>query len=68
MTETGGALDNPTASCVADGLYQAYGDHAFQAVLDAAKGPGDAPDDVRNRVIDIFAGCDAIGAIIDSGS
>ncbi len=68
VTETNGALDDRAAVCVADGLYQAYGDHGFRAVLDAEQSAGGAPDDVRSRVIDIFAGCDAIGAIIDSGS
>ncbi len=68
VTETDGALDDAAATCVADGLYQAYGDRSFQAVLDAADRPAGSREDVRTRVIGIFAGCDAIGALIDPGS
>lgn len=64
LEETDGALDESTARCVADGLQDEFGDESFDQILDAASGRG-AEEEVRIQVIDIFAGCDALGPIID---
>lgn len=65
LEETGGALDEATARCVADGLQDQFGDESFEQILDAASGRGTEEEAVRVQVIDIFAGCDALGPIID---
>lgn len=65
LEETDGALDESTARCVADGLQDEFGDDSFEQILDAASGSGTEGDEVRVQVIDIFAGCDALGPIID---
>lgn len=64
VEETGGALDDEQATCVAEGLADSFGDDSFRAVLDAARGSGDDADDVRFEVIDIFAACDALDAVV----
>lgn len=70
IAETDGALDEDAARCTADALHDTFGDDSFDRVLEAAAAPpGDeAAADVRTRVIDIFASCDALGPIIDTGS
>lgn len=65
LEETGGALDQATARCVADGLQDEFGDDSFEQILEAASGDGSEEEAVRIQVIDIFAGCDALGPIID---
>lgn len=64
VDETGGALDESQAACVADGLVASFGDDSFRAVLDAANGDGETAEDVRVEVIDIFAACDALDAVV----
>lgn len=64
VEETGGALDETQATCVAEGLAESFGDDSFREVLDAAEGTGEAADDVRVEVIDIFASCDALDAVM----
>lgn len=64
VAETGGALDDQQATCVAEGLIEAFGDDSFRQVLDAAEGTGESADDVRVQVIDIFASCDALDAVM----
>jgi hypothetical protein len=64
VSETGGALDDTQARCVADGLVDSFGDDSFREVLDAAEGSGEDADDVRVEVIDIFASCDALDAVV----
>lgn len=66
IEESGGALDEDQATCVADGLAAAFGDDSYQRVLDAATGDTD-DDDVRTEVIDIFAGCDALDTVVLDG-
>lgn len=68
VEETDGALDDDTARCVADALHEEYGDDSFQQVIEAASNRSDGDAEVRTRVIDIFAGCDALEPIIDDGS
>lgn len=63
--ETGGALDEATARCVSEGLRDGFGDDSFEQIVDAASGRGTDAEAVRMRVIDVFAGCDALGPIID---
>lgn len=64
VEETGGALDDEQATCVAEALVDSFGDDSFQQVLDAAEGAGESADDVRVEVIDIFASCDALDAVM----
>ncbi len=64
IAESGGALDDVQASCVADGLVASFGEDSFRDVLDAAEGTGDDDGDVRVEVIDIFAACDALEAVV----
>jgi len=64
VDETGGALDEEQATCVAEALVESFGDDSFQDVLDAAEGTGESADDVRVEVIDIFAACDALDAVM----
>lgn len=64
IEETGGALDEAQADCVAEGLITSFGDDSFRAVIDAAEDGGDAGEDVRVEVIDIFAACDALDAVV----
>ncbi len=64
VDETAGALDETQAACVANGLVSSFGDDSFREVLDAAEGTGDGADDVRVEVIDIFAACDALEAVV----
>ncbi|WP_436793281.1 hypothetical protein [Actinospongicola halichondriae] len=64
IVETDGALDETQAACVADGLVASFGDDSFQEVLEAAEGTGDSAGDVRIEVIDIFASCDALDAVV----
>ncbi len=64
VEETGGALDETQATCVAELLVESFGDDSFREVLDAAEGTGEAADDVRVEVIDIFASCDALDAVM----
>lgn len=72
IAETDGALDEEQAACVAEGLDASFGDDAYETLLRAAA-DDDTPDadvdaealaDVRVEVIDIFAGCDALGAAV----
>lgn len=66
VAETDGALDDETARCVADALYEEFGDDSFEQVVEAAADrDADTDDAVRLQVIDIFAGCDALEPIID---
>lgn len=65
VSETGGELDDSTARCVADGLYEEFGDGSFERVLAAASGAQDDDEETRVMVIDIFASCDALAPIID---
>lgn len=69
VAETDGALDDETAACVADALHAEFGDESFRRVLDARSAPAEdgRAADVRIRVIDVFAGCDAIEPIIAPG-
>lgn len=64
VEETGGALDDQQAACVAEALVESFGDDSFREVLDAAEGTGESADDVRVEVIDIFAACDALDAVM----
>lgn len=64
VDETDGALDETQAGCVADRLVSSFGDDSFREVLDAAQGTGETADDVRTQVIDIFASCDALDAVV----
>lgn len=64
VEETGGALDDQQATCVAEALVESFGDDSFRDVLDAAEGTGESADDVRVEVIDIFAACDALDAVM----
>ncbi len=68
VAETDGALDESQADCVAAGLVSAFGDASFRDLVDAAEGSGDDADDVRVEVIDIFTACDALDAVVLSGS
>lgn len=64
IEETGGALDETQARCVADALVGSFGDESFRSVIDAAEGDGDTAADVRVEVIDIFSACDALDAVV----
>ena len=64
IQETDGALDDDQATCVAEALVGSFGEESFRAVTDAAAGDGDARDDVRVEVIDIFSACDALDAVV----
>lgn len=64
IDETDGALDDAQAGCVADALIGSFGDDSFRAVIDAAEGGGEASEDVRVEVIDIFSACDALDAVV----
>lgn len=64
VEETDGALTREAARCVAERLDEDYGDDAFRLVLEAAEDEGDDPDAVRVAVIDIFAECDALDAVL----
>ena len=68
IDETDGALDETQAACVAEGLIESFGDDSFRSVIDAADGEGEAADDVRVEVIDIFAACDALDAVVVEGT
>ncbi len=68
ITETGGALDETQAACVAQGLVQSFGDESFQEVIDAAQGDGEGADDVRVEVIDLFSSCDALESVVLDGT
>lgn len=57
---TDGALDADQAACVADGLESSFGDDSFRAL-------DDADEAVRLEVIDIFAACDALDAVLLDG-
>lgn len=64
ITETDGALDETQARCVASALDNAYGDEAFQSVIDAVAGDDSA--DVRAAVIAIFSDCDALDPLLET--
>lgn len=66
VAETSGALDDEQATCVAAALDDAFGDDAFRRVIDAADGRSGSAD-VRTQVIDIFAECDALDAVMLGG-
>ena len=67
IAETGGALGQEEAECVAQQLQDDFGEEAYRAVLDAAaeRGAPDADDGVRSQVIDIFGDCDALAQITE---
>lgn len=64
IAETGGALDETQADCVAEGLIGSFGDDSFREVVDAAEGDGESAEDVRVEVIDIFSACDALDTVV----
>jgi hypothetical protein len=66
VTETDGALEPATARCVADDLHDRFGADSFRRLLDATGSDDEA--DVRREVIEVFARCDALPAIIDDQS
>ncbi len=66
IDQTDGALDDTAASCVAAGLYDAFGADSFRVLVRAADDGADP--DVRTRVIGIFGDCDAIAPIIEPRS
>jgi hypothetical protein len=61
--ETDGALDEETATCVAEALADAVGVDRFDEVVDAAADGGDP--ELRQQVIDVFASCEALEPILD---
>lgn len=61
--ETDGALDDEAAACVASELVDAVGTDRFDEVVAAASGDGDP--ELRDQVIDVFASCDALDAVVD---
>ena len=64
VAEVGDRLGREEAECVAGRLQEAYGDDAFDEVLEAAeRRSGEDADAVRGTVIDIFAACDALEAV-----
>lgn len=62
VAETDGALDADVARCVADGLYAEFDEDSLDLVVAVAEGAEDDAD-VRRRVVDVFADCDALGSI-----
>lgn len=66
VAETDGALDDDVATCVADGLYDAFADESIDRVIAVAEGAEDDTD-VRTRVVDVFSDCDALAAVTDAG-
>lgn len=66
VAETDGALDDEAAMCVADGLYDAFADESIDRVIAVAEGAEDDTE-VRTRVVDVFADCDALAAVTDAG-
>lgn len=66
VAETDGALDDDVATCVADGLYEAFADDSIDRVIAVAEGAED-DDEVRTRVVEVFADCDALAAVADAG-
>lgn len=56
-----GSLDETMAACVATGLVDAYGPEEVEQTLLEAEPEGD----VRSTVVDIFAACDALDAVLD---
>lgn len=64
QAETDGALDDATATCVAEGLVDVVGVERFEEVVDAAAEGGEDPE-LRDQVIDVFSACDALEPILD---
>jgi hypothetical protein len=62
QAETDGALDEDAATCVATHLVETVGEDRFDEVVAVADGEGD--QHLRDQVIDVFAGCDALEPII----
>lgn len=62
VRETDGTLEPDTALCVADELFEEFGDDALRRVRAAAEGRDDA--ETRNRVIEVFDRCDALGPVL----
>ncbi len=65
VAETDGALDDTQATCVADGLFEAFDESSLDRVVAVAEGEED-DEGVRTKVIDVFTGCDALAPLIDN--
>jgi hypothetical protein len=65
VTETGGALGEDEARCVAGRLVDDVGPDRFDHVVDAAR--GDTDPELRDQVIDAFAACDALEPLLEAG-
>lgn len=63
VAETGGALDEDRATCVATELVDTVGEEGFDDVVAAAGGDGDPV--LRDQVIDTFAACDALDPLLE---
>lgn len=68
VEETGGALDETQADCVAERLVASFGDDSFREVIDAAEGTGADAEEVRVEVIGIFADCDSLDTVVLDGA
>ena len=62
LTETDGALDDDTATCVADELVVAVGVDRLDEIVAAAGDDGDPV--LRDEVVDVFASCDALDPLL----
>lgn len=60
-----GALDGATATCVAEGLHDRFGEDDFARILEVAEDPerGDPTGDLRAGIVEVFVSCDALTAI-----
>ena len=63
VAETGGALDDEAARCVAGRLADDVGIERFDEVVEAARSDDDP--ELRDQVIDAFAVCDALEPLLD---
>lgn len=63
--ETGDALDDEAAACVAARLVDTVGEDRFDEIVTAADGDGDPA--LRDQVVDVFSSCDALEAVQGAG-
>ncbi len=77
VAESDGALGAPEAACVAEGLVDAIGVDRFAVLVETgalveAEPPvgdeagGDEADGLQETVVDVFASCDALDAVLDA--